>query len=36
VCERYARTVMAWPDMQEWWAAAQHEPEQIEELDVEF
>jgi len=36
VCERYCRTVMAWPDMQEWWAAAQHEPEQIEELDVEF
>jgi glutathione S-transferase len=36
LCERYSRTVMAWPDMQEWWAAAQHEPEQIEELDVEF
>jgi glutathione S-transferase len=36
VCERYSRTVMAWSHMQEWWAAAQHEPEQIEELDVEF
>ena len=36
VCERYAHTIMAWPDMKEWWAAAQHEPEQIEELDVEF
>jgi glutathione S-transferase len=36
VCERYCQTIMAWPDMREWFAAAQHEPEQIDELDVEF
>jgi glutathione S-transferase len=27
---------MAWPDMKEWFAAAQKEPEQIDELDIEF
>jgi glutathione S-transferase len=27
---------MAWPDLQEWFADAQREPEQIDELDVEF
>jgi glutathione S-transferase len=36
LCERYCQTITAWPDMQEWWAAAQKEPEQIEELDIEF
>jgi glutathione S-transferase len=36
ICDRYCQTVMAWPAMQEWWAAAQREPEQIEELDIEF
>jgi len=36
VCEAYCRTVMAWPDIREWWAAAQKEPDQIDELDVEF
>ncbi len=35
-CARYAAHVMAWPDLQEWYAAALDEPEQIEELDVEF
>ena len=25
-----------WPDMKEWFAAAQKEPEQIDELDIEF
>lgn len=35
-CERYAAQVMAWPDLQEWTAAAADEPEQIEELDIEF
>jgi glutathione S-transferase len=36
VCEQYCRTILAWPPMKEWWAAAQAEPEQIEELDIEF
>jgi glutathione S-transferase len=35
-CERYCQQIMAWPDMQEWFAAAQREPEQIDELDIEF
>lgn len=35
-CERYCRQIMAWPDMQAWFAAAQSEPEQIDELDIEF
>jgi len=36
VCAAYCAHVMAWPDMQEWMAAALEEPEEIEELDVEF
>jgi glutathione S-transferase len=36
LCERYCQTIMSWPDMREWFAAAQREPEQIDELDVEF
>jgi glutathione S-transferase len=36
VCEQYCQHVMAWPDLQEWFADAQREPEQIDELDVEF
>ena len=35
-CAAYAAHIMAWPDLQEWYAAALDEPEQIEELDVEF
>ena len=35
-CEAYCKTVLGWSDLKEWWAAAQREPEQIEELDVEF
>lgn len=35
-CSAYARQVMAWSDMHEWIAAAQDEPEAIEELEVEF
>jgi glutathione S-transferase len=35
-CEAYCRHVMAWAPMREWFAAAQKEPEQIDELDVEF
>jgi glutathione S-transferase len=36
VCERYCRQIMAWRPMAEWFAAAQREPEQIDELDIEF
>ncbi|MBV8397758.1 MAG: glutathione S-transferase [Acetobacteraceae bacterium] len=36
VCAEYCRQIMSWPDMQEWVAAAKLEPEQIEELDIEF
>ena len=33
---RLSRRVMALPDMVEWVAAARAEPDEIEELDVEF
>ncbi len=36
VCRDYCATVMAMPEMQEWVAAARTEPEEIEELDMEF
>jgi glutathione S-transferase len=36
MCERYCQEILAWPDMREWFASAQREPEQIEELDIEF
>jgi len=32
----YCRTIMALPIMQEWLAAAKSEPDELEELDVEF
>jgi glutathione S-transferase len=32
----YSRTIMAWPPMADWVAAAKKEPEELEELDVEF
>jgi glutathione S-transferase len=32
----YCRTVMALAQMQEWVAAAKLEPDELEELDVEF
>jgi len=35
-CTGYCRTIMAMPLMQEWIAAAQEEPDEVEELDVEF
>jgi glutathione S-transferase len=35
-CERYCQQIMSWPEMKEWFAAAQKEPEQIDELDIEF
>ncbi|MCJ2185998.1 glutathione S-transferase [Novosphingobium beihaiensis] len=35
-CEAYCQTIADWAPMQEWTAAAKAEPEEIEELDVEF
>jgi len=35
-CILYCQTIMAMPEMQEWVAAAKLEPEEIEELDMEF
>jgi glutathione S-transferase len=35
-CAAYCATIMALPAMAEWIAAAQVEPEEVEELDVEF
>jgi glutathione S-transferase len=36
ICTAYCKTVMAMPQMQEWIAAARNEPDDMEELDVEF
>ncbi len=36
VCAAYAKHIMALPAMQEWVAAAQAEPDEIDELDAEF
>ncbi len=35
-CAAYCQRIMRWPHMQEWIAAAQAEPDELEELDVEF
>ena len=35
-CFGYCETVMAMPEMQEWIAAARQEPDDIEELDMDF
>lgn len=35
-CAAYCATVMAWPAMAEWVAAAKAEPDDLEELDAEF
>ncbi len=35
-CRAYRDTVLAMPEMQEWTALARAEPEEIEELDMEF
>jgi glutathione S-transferase len=35
-CHAYCNAVMALPHMQEWIAAAKNEPDELEELDVEF
>jgi len=35
-CIRYCHTIMAMPEMKEWVEAAQREPDDIEELDMDF
>ena len=35
-CARYCETIMAMPEMQEWIAAARLEPEDIDELEMDF
>jgi glutathione S-transferase len=35
-CADYCKTIMAMPLMQEWIEAAKTEPDEVEELDVEF
>ena len=35
-CRRYCRTIVAMPEMQEWIAAAQREPDEIEKLEMDF
>ena len=35
-CIGYCQTIMAMPEMQEWVAAAKKEPDDIEELDMDF
>ena len=36
VCDAYCKAIMAMPLMQEWIEAAKTEPDEVEELDVEF
>lgn len=36
VSAAYCKTIMAMPEMQEWIAAARQEPDEIDELEVEF
>lgn len=35
-CAGYCETIASWPSMMEWTEAAKLEPEELEELDVEF
>ena len=35
-CAAYCETVLAMPEMREWIAAAREEPDDIEELDMDF
>ena len=35
-CRGYVETLAAWPAVQDWVAGAMAEPEDLEELDVEF
>lgn len=36
VCDSYRKTIMAIPAMKEWIEGARKEPDELEELDVEF
>jgi glutathione S-transferase len=36
VCAGYCKHILKWSELAEWVAAARQEPEQIEELEVEF
>ena len=36
LCADYCRSIMVWPAMEQWVTAAKAEPEELEELDVEF
>jgi glutathione S-transferase len=36
MCDDYCRTIATWPLVEEWVAAAKEEPDDMEELDVEF
>jgi len=36
VCATYSKQILALPEMAEWTAAARKEPEEIDELDMEF
>ncbi|MGC9270779.1 glutathione S-transferase [Acidiphilium sp.] len=36
VCAAYAKTLLTWPDVEEWYADAELEPDTIIELDLEF
>jgi glutathione S-transferase len=35
-CAAYCKAVMSWPAVAEWVEAAKAEPEELDELDVEF
>ena len=35
-CMDYCRSIMTWPAMEQWVAEARAEPQEIEELDMEF
>ena len=35
-CAAYCERIMALPEMKEWIAAAKREPDEIDELDMEF
>jgi len=35
-CAAYCKAIMNWPAMAEWMEAALAEPEEMDELDVEF
>jgi glutathione S-transferase len=36
VAQAYCKTIMAMPEMKDWVAAAQLEPDEIDELEAEF